>query len=408
MHGSKALHTFPHLACALVRFHSIYERKTGNKFHLHTFHKQRNKFHHLDIEMKVAKPNKVRETFDATKLDARLYDLMQMLFDVKKIEHMMYGCDLNLTQLPLGKMRSNQIQMAMFTLQNIETLIRRNAPIHELRGASNEFYTLIPHVFGFNRPPTIDSIEMVSIKHRMLQNLMNMRMVYRFLGGQNGEKTHPLDVCYRKLNVSIVPIAQYSDEYRLFCEIVRNTHVAHFTGFELEVLDIFKVERDGEAERFDWKLRNHELLWHGSPLPNFANILANGLKAVPKEAPTRTVRAFGNGIYFSDMISKAADYCYTDHSNDIGLVLLCEVALGIPKEMKHFSKVADIPNEDHQSVKGLGSFAPCEYRKIDGVNAAYRGKSNESLCLRYNEFIVFDPNQVKIKYLFKMKIHKHN
>lgn len=37
---------------------------------------------------------------------------------------------------------------------------------------------------------------------------------------------------------------------------------------------------------------------------------------------------FGKGIYFADMVSKSANYCSTSPGNPVGLLLLCEVALG--------------------------------------------------------------------------------
>ena len=37
---------------------------------------------------------------------------------------------------------------------------------------------------------------------------------------------------------------------------------------------------------------------------------------------------FGKGIYFADMVSKSANYCFASRSNPRGLLLLCEVALG--------------------------------------------------------------------------------
>jgi hypothetical protein len=37
---------------------------------------------------------------------------------------------------------------------------------------------------------------------------------------------------------------------------------------------------------------------------------------------------FGKGIYFADMVSKSANYCVTSKSNPVGLLLLCDVALG--------------------------------------------------------------------------------
>lgn len=83
-----------------------------------------------------------------------------------------------------------QIKMAKSTLKQIKTILQKNGTVHELRDASKKFYTLIPHAFGINRPPIIERIETVAEKRKMLENLLNMKMVYKFLGGENGEKTH--------------------------------------------------------------------------------------------------------------------------------------------------------------------------------------------------------------------------
>lgn len=112
-----------------------------------------------------------------------------------------------------------------------------------------------------------------------------METIYSFLEGENGEKINPLDACYQKLNASIVPIPKDSNEFQQFCDIVRNTHGPTHNMYTLEVLDIYKVERAGEAERFQQQIGNHQLLWHGSRLMNFANILSAGLKIAPPEAP---------------------------------------------------------------------------------------------------------------------------
>lgn len=115
---------------------------------------------------------------------------------------------------------------------------------------------------------------------------------------------------------------------------------------------------------------------------------------------------FGNGIYFADAIAKAAAYCHPDPVSKIALMLLCEVALGISQVMTTYSKVGGISNEDYQSVKAVGRFVPIKYRQIDGVNIAYRGGTTSENHLLYNEFIVFDPNQIKMKYLFKIKVER--
>ena len=39
-------------------------------------------------------------------------------------------------------------------------------------------------------------------------------------------------------------------------------------------------------------------------------------------------------------------------------MLLCEVALGKSKELRHAQYIEDLPNKEFQSVKGVGSNAP--------------------------------------------------
>ena len=50
-------------------------------------------------------------------------------------------------------------------------------------------------------------------------------------------------------------------------------------------------------------------------------------RIAPPEAPV-TGYMFGKGVYFADMVSKSANYCSTSRSDNEGLMLLCEVALG--------------------------------------------------------------------------------
>ena len=49
------------------------------------------------------------------------------------------------------------------------------------------------------------------------------------------------------------------------------------------------------------------------------------MRIAPPEAPV-TGYMFGKGVYFADMFSKSANYCYASHSATTGVLLLCEVA----------------------------------------------------------------------------------
>jgi Poly(ADP-ribose) polymerase catalytic domain len=77
----------------------------------------------------------------------------------------------------------------------------------------------------------------------------------------------------------------------------------------LEIANVFKIQRKGEAEMIQTfkDVPNHFLLYHGSFLYNFMGILSQGLKIAPPEAPP-TGYMFGKGVYFADMFDKSAGY----------------------------------------------------------------------------------------------------
>lgn len=120
---------------------------------------------------------------------------------------------------------------------------------------------------------------------------------------------------------------------------------------------------------------------------------------------------FGKGIYFADVVSKSANYCLANATNNIGLLLLCEVALGNMKNLRVANhKIVDIPNETWQSVKGCGVVTPkmwTNWHMPEGVFMPFSQLSSQlsQTALQYNEYIVYNPAQVRIRYLFKMKFN---
>ena len=76
--------------------------------------------------------------------------------------------------------------------------------------------------------------------------------------------------------------------------------------FQFQVQDIFRIERNGEDERFKQlpyakaKGSDRRLLWHGSRVTNYGGILSQGLRIAPPEAPVNGY-AFGKGVYLVSM-----------------------------------------------------------------------------------------------------------
>ena len=235
-------------------------------------------------------------------------------------------------KMPLGKLSKSQIQSAYSVLNDLQKEISGNKNPTKLLDGSNRFYTLIPHDFGMQKPPLLDNEDAIKTKTSMLDNLMEIEIAYSLLktdGEEEDSDRDPLDIHFEKLKTDMKVIPNDSEEFKRLVEYVSNTHAVTHNQYQLEVMEIFELTRRGESKRFKpfSKFDNRMLLWHGSRLTNYVGILSQGLRIAPPEAPV-TGYMFGKGVYFADMVSKSANYCRTSRSDPIGLMLLCEVALG--------------------------------------------------------------------------------
>uniref|UniRef100_UPI00109F0920 LOW QUALITY PROTEIN: poly [ADP-ribose] polymerase 1 n=1 Tax=Podarcis muralis TaxID=64176 RepID=UPI00109F0920 len=412
--GSNKLEQMPSKEEAIEHFLNLYEEKTGNSWHSKNFTKYPKKFYPLEIDYGQDEEAVKKLTVSAgtkSKLPKAVQDLIKMIFDVESMKKAMVEFEIDLQKMPLGKLSKRQIQSAYSILNEVHQAVSDGATDSQILDLSNRFYTLIPHDFGMKKPPLLNNLDYIKSKVEMLDNLLDIEVAYSLLrsGGQDGDKD-PIDVNYEKLKTDIKVVDKDSEEAKILKQYVKNTHASTHNAYDLKVMEIFKIEREGEAQRYRpfQELHNRQLLWHGSRTTNYAGILSQGLRIAPPEAPV-TGYMFGKGIYFADMVSKSANYCHTSQTDPIGLILLGEVALGNMYELKNASHITKLPKGKH-SVKGLGKTAPdpTATTSLNGVevplgNGIPSGVSNT--CLLYNEYIVYDTAQVNLKYLLKLKFN---
>lgn len=77
-------------------------------------------------------------------------------------------CDTDIKKMPLGKLSKVQIAKGFEVLEEIEAALNQKSRRPRLEELSSKFFTTVPHNFGRNRPPTIDSTEIVEKKKEML------------------------------------------------------------------------------------------------------------------------------------------------------------------------------------------------------------------------------------------------
>lgn len=172
------------------------------------------------------------------------------------------------------------------------------------------------------------------------------------------------------MECKITPIDSKTAKYKFLSDYINksqgSTHSSH------KCVEIFEIERKGEAKKFKSKIGNETLLWHGSGYYNFGGILSQGLRIAPPEAPMHGYM-FGKGVYFADVASKSVSYTNAHASNGTGLMLLCNVALGKPRPLFTSSYSANILPKGTNSTHGVGRSIPDPKGDI-----TYEGKSR--LC----------------------------
>ncbi|XP_067274128.1 poly [ADP-ribose] polymerase 1 [Pseudorasbora parva] len=412
--GGNKLDKFYDKNSAMDNFCSVYEEKTGNAWASSNFTKYPNKFYPLEIDYGQDEEAVKKLTASAgakSHLAKPIQDLIRMIFDVESMKKAMVEFEIDLQKMPLGKLSKRQIQSAYSLLSEVQQAVADSSSEALILDLSNRFYTLIPHDFGMKKPPLLSNVDYIQQKVQMLDNLLDIEVAYSLLrGGVEDNKKDPIDINYEKLKTKIEVVDKSSNEAELIQQYVKNTHAATHNTYTLDVEEIFKIEREGEYQRFRpfKELPNRQLLWHGSRTTNYAGILSQGLRIAPPEAPV-TGYMFGKGVYFADMVSKSANYCHTSQADPVGLILLGEVALGNIHELKKASHITKLPKGKH-SVKGLGRTAPDPRATVslNGVDIPLGKGINTNIddtSLLYNEYIVYDIAQVNLKYLLKVRFN---
>ncbi|XP_068097266.1 poly [ADP-ribose] polymerase 2 [Hyperolius riggenbachi] len=346
------------------------------------------------------------------KLESSVQALIQLICNMQNMEETMLEMKYDTKKAPLGKLTVEQIRAGYSSLQRIESCIKNQKLGKALVEACNEFYTRIPHDFGLRTPPLIRTVDELALKVRLLEALGDIQIAVKLASMDLGSHEHPVDRQYRQLQCSFETLEKTTDEFQLIDRYLQSTHGPTHKDYTMTLTHVFRIKKEDEEEKFRTDLTNRMLLWHGSRMSNWVGILSQGLRIAPKEAPV-TGYMFGKGIYFADVSSKSANYCFTTRDKNVGLLLLSEVALGEWSELRDADYEAQKKLKGKQSIKGLGRSIPDPQNSVKheetlvplGPLVDIGLQNKESYSLNYNEYIVYDPCQVRMKYLLQVQFN---
>ena len=158
----------------------------------------------------------------------------------------------------------------------VEADYEENAKISEsLSRLSSEFFELIPMKEQRNQiTQVIYEIHSLNKYLNVISSLKNVERVSRLLLGAlyRQMQINPIQYIYEHMGTKIVAMDEQDPELKLIQKLVVNTSQNRvFTK-----LKVFKVWRHDEIEEFKQfeKLKNRQLLFHGSTIQNYLGILS--------------------------------------------------------------------------------------------------------------------------------------
>lgn len=376
--------------------------------------KQESKADKLEVESTLSKP---------------LQNLMSFIFNPEHFISAMASMSYDAKKLPLGKLSDRTLKTGFSILKELSELIADPSQAGSRYGVgyapatealSNRYFTTIPHVLGRNRPPVLNSDAQIKKEVELLEALTDMDVANEIMkDARENEKINQLDRQFQSLGMEeMTRLDHKSTEFTELADYLSNSRGAtHYLRYQ--VIDIFRIERKGENDRFNSspfaKLKNSDrrLLWHGSRSTNFGGILSQGLRIAPPEAPVNGYM-FGKGVYLADTPSKSANYCCSYNSGNMGLLLLCDAELGDPmlelydsdymagENAKKEGKIATLGQG--RSIPGAWKDASCLHPMLQGVKMPHvtvgTSQGKDQAWLQYNEYIVYDVAQIRQRYLF--------
>ena len=377
--------------------------------------------------IKIKMQNKIKQEKNNDELDKNddglekpLANLIRLIFDLKSMNQQIMKIGYDSDKIPLGQLSPQVISQGYKFLKNLENIIgntndKKSINSKEIYDLSSKYFTIIPHNFGMNNMHkfVINSQERIKEENELLDSIKNIKIVSGILQQTNNNNKEKNEISLKeKLNEFKYDVAYVSKEENIYSIIDKYLSKSNEikNSPKIKLIDLFSVKEKNSINITNNK--NKKLLWYGIRIQNFANVFKSGLSLPPPETPIYSYM-FGKGIYFSDVAIKSF---YNSHpQNNIGLMLLCEVDLGnIEERLKADVNLPNTLEQGKNSVKVLGMNFPDEkgsYFDENGIeiplgDILINQDENKKTYFGFNEYIVYNLDQIKIKYILKVQFDK--
>jgi poly [ADP-ribose] polymerase len=228
-HGQSAKLGSGSLTEAIKQFEGKFKGKTGLKWEDRLATPKNGKYTFLernyeedDDEEDAKNENGVKQE-NCQKVESALskpiQGLMKFIFNNGHVLEALAAMSYDANKMPLGKLSKRTMTNGFLVLKELSELIAAPATANEKYGLpymnaieslSDRYYTLIPHVFGRNRPPTLGSNEQIKKEVELLEALTDMDVTNEIMkDNQGADEIHELDRQFQSLGMEEMVECEY-------------------------------------------------------------------------------------------------------------------------------------------------------------------------------------------------------
>ncbi|XP_030505783.2 protein ADP-ribosyltransferase PARP3 [Cannabis sativa] len=414
---------------ALKEFVRMFEEVTGNEFESwereKKIQKKPLKFYPIDMADGVEVRHgalSLRQLGIAVthcRLEPLVANLMKVMCSQEIYKYAFMEMGLDSPDLPIGMVTDLHLKRCEeVLLEFIETVKTMRESGRKAEAVWSDFsqrwFTLMhstrPFIFR-------DFHELADHAASAFETVRDITVASNLIGDMSGGTIDdPLSDRYKKLGCSISPLEKNSDDYMMILNYLEKTYEPVKVGdieYGVSVENIFVVESKACPSLEEMKkLPNKVLLWCGSRSSNMLRHLHQGFLPAVCSLPVPGYM-FGKAIVCSDAAAEAARYGYTAVDRPEGFLVLAVASLGNEiTEVKSPPEDTKSLEEKKVGVKGLGRKKTDESEHLtwEGDIKVPCGSlipsEHEDSSLEYNEYAVYDPKQVSIRFLVAVKFEE--
>ncbi|KAG5515769.1 hypothetical protein RHGRI_036725 [Rhododendron griersonianum] len=415
---------------SVKEFVKLFEELTGNEFEPwereKLFQKKPRKFYPVDMDDGVDVRHgglSFRQVGPAAvhcKLDPYVTSLMKVLCSQDTYRYAMMEMALDTPDLPLAMLTDVHLKRCeVVLLQFIETVRTMKEMGRKATAVWSDFsmkwFTLLqstrPFIFR-------DYEDLAEHAAAVFESVRDMNVASRLIGDMSGPTLDdPLFDRYQKLGSLISPVDKRSEDYKMIVDYLERTYEPVKLGdisYGVSVENILAVESSACPSFEEIKKQpNKVLLWCGKELffryseLKYVKTLAQGTLASTMLASCPRI----HGIHVA-IAAEAARYGFTSVERPEGFLVLAIASLG--ERVTEFNRTPEAEEvktleEKAAGVKGLGRKKTDELEHFvwrDDIKVP-RGRlvpsAHKDSPLEYNEYAVYDPKQVSIRFLVAVR-----